>query len=148
MSKVNASIPIKLHTAGLIVIKDNQLLLAYSNNKKAWYLPGGKIDPGETALESLIREIEEELHVRLNKTDLSAYYHISAPAFGESNSVLMEQDCFIGPASDHYKASGEVGAIRYFSYDAYISQQPVVPGVINAFKKLMADGLIINAIKA
>lgn len=38
---------ILLPTAGLIVIKDNKLLLAYSNNKKAWYLPGGKIDLGE-----------------------------------------------------------------------------------------------------
>lgn len=33
-----------LLTAGLVVTKNNQLLLAYSNNKNAWYLPEGKVD--------------------------------------------------------------------------------------------------------
>lgn len=53
----------KLLTAGLVVVQDNKLLLTYSNNKKAWYLPGGKIDQGETAREALIREIREELNI-------------------------------------------------------------------------------------
>ncbi|WP_245973015.1 hypothetical protein [Sphingobacterium siyangense] len=35
-----------LPTAGLVSIKEDKLLLAYSNNRKAWYLPGGKIDAG------------------------------------------------------------------------------------------------------
>jgi len=38
---------IALHTAGLVVIKEGKLLLAFSSNKNAWYLPGGKIDSGE-----------------------------------------------------------------------------------------------------
>ncbi|WP_236263836.1 NUDIX domain-containing protein [Dysgonomonas sp. Marseille-P4677] len=37
-----------IKTAGLLIIKENKLLLAYSNNKKAWYLPGGKIEAGES----------------------------------------------------------------------------------------------------
>jgi len=41
-----------LITAGLIVIKDKQLLLAFSNNKQAFYLPGGKADPGETTVDT------------------------------------------------------------------------------------------------
>lgn len=53
----------KLATAGLIVVKDNKLLLAFSNNKKAWYLPGGKIDAGETSVQALQREIKEELNL-------------------------------------------------------------------------------------
>ncbi len=44
-----------LPTAGLVSIKEDKLLLAYSNNRKAWYLPGGKIDAGEEALQSLRR---------------------------------------------------------------------------------------------
>jgi len=43
-------------TAGLVVVKDRKLLLAFSNNKKAFYLPGGKTDEGETTREALLRE--------------------------------------------------------------------------------------------
>ena len=56
----------ELPTAGLIVVDNQKLLLTFSKNKKAWYLPGGKIDEGETSKQALIREIEEELNVTLN----------------------------------------------------------------------------------
>jgi len=50
----------------LFIVKDGQVLLI---RKKTGFGqgkingPGGKLDPGETALESAVREIEEELHV-------------------------------------------------------------------------------------
>jgi len=36
---------IYMQTAGLVVIKNRKLLLAFSNNKQAYYLPGGKVHP-------------------------------------------------------------------------------------------------------
>ena len=44
-------------------IKDKKLLLAFSKNKQCFYLPGGKIDTGETAKQALCREIGEELNI-------------------------------------------------------------------------------------
>lgn len=61
----------QLHTAGLITLKDKKLLLAFSKNKQAWYLPGGKIDAGESSEEALIREIHEELNLTLKAEELS-----------------------------------------------------------------------------
>jgi len=134
-------VPVKvIPTAGLLVVKANQLLLAFSKNKKAWYLPGGKTDQPETSLESLIREVEEELGVRLTEKDVRYYYHISAPAYGEAGQTMMEQDCFLGPCDRPYQAQNEIGAIRYFSYADYKAQTPIVPGVIQAFEKLISDG--------
>ena len=69
-----------LPTAGLIIVRHRALLLAYSNNKQAWYLPGGKIDAGETAKQALLREIREELALNLDAEQLHFYTHISAPA--------------------------------------------------------------------
>src|SRR5438552_17864455 len=86
---------IRLVTAGLIVLNHRQLLLAYSNNKQAFYLPGGNADKGETTYQALIREIREELNVNLAPHDLEFYSHITAPAFGEKAGIIMEQDCFI-----------------------------------------------------
>lgn len=65
-----------LLTAGLVVTKNNQLLLAYSSNKNAWYLPGGKVDKGETSREALIREIHEELNIDLQPDKIEKYKHI------------------------------------------------------------------------
>ena len=132
----------EIQTAGLIVINNNKLLLAHSQNKQAWYLPGGKREGSETAIESLRREITEELQVHLSSLDLRYYVHISAPAFGETDNTIMEQECFIGPANFPYSPSKEITAIRYFSFKEYLSQRPVVPGVVKVFEKLAYDGLI------
>ena len=130
-----------IQTAGLIVIKEGRLLLAYSRHKKAWYLPGGKLGPEESSLEALFREVKEELSVELKPEDVKAYYHISAPAYGEPGT-LMEQHCFLGPSHLNYKASQEIDAIHYFNKATYLNQQPIVPGVITAFDKLIQDGYL------
>lgn len=130
-----------LQTAGLIVVKDRKLLLAFSNNKKAWYLPGGKIDAGETPVLALIREIEEELNIILEEKDLTFYSHISAPAFGEAG-LQMEQDCYMYDLKAEPKASKEIGGLQYFDEETYRKEEHIVPGVITAFEKLRADGLV------
>lgn len=131
-----------LLTAGLITLKDNKLLLAYSNNKKAWYLPGGKVDRGENSLASLKREIREELMIDLNDDRLDFYCHITAPAYGEMPVVIMEQDCFIYDLKEEINPSNEIGAVQYFSRAAYMEEEFQVVGVLMVFDKLESDRLI------
>lgn len=124
-----------LHTAGLLMIKEGKLLLCFSKNKKAWYLPGGKVDLNETAKEALIREVQEELNLDLNPEHLEYVYHITAPAFGEVD-IIMEQDCFIYPPHHDIQASNEIEAIRYFNPVEYAEEQHQVIGVLKAFEFL------------
>lgn len=53
--------------AGLIMQPDGSLLLAQRPADKPWpgwwELPGGKLEPGETALQALTRELKEELDI-------------------------------------------------------------------------------------
>lgn len=132
----------QLPTAGLLIIKDRKLLLAYSKNKKCFYLPGGKIDDNETAIEGLCREIEEELNLSLNKNDLSYYTHISAPAYGERNGVIMEQDCFLLKKDVEPIASAEIGELKYFSLEEYLLQPNTAPGAVRVLEILKKDKLI------
>lgn len=125
----------KLPTAGLIVVENNKLLLTFSKNKKAWYLPGGKIDEGETSKQALIREIEEELNVTLNPDYLDYCFHITAMAYGEEN-LLMEQDCFRTTLNQEIKPSNEIEAFQYFSREEYLKEEIQVEGVIEAFDLL------------
>ncbi|HAF34197.1 MULTISPECIES: NUDIX hydrolase [Sphingobacterium] len=131
-----------LPTAGLVSIKEDKLLLAYSNNRKAWYLPGGKIDAGEEALQSLRREILEELNINLDPDKISYYCHVTAPAYGLVPEVIMEQDCFLYPLTEQIEPSNEIGAVRYFSHQEYQKEPIQVIGVLHVFDKLKADGLI------
>lgn len=138
MSTITQGLP----TAGLISIADQKLLLAYSNNKKAWYLPGGKIDAGENSLQSLRREILEELNIDLDPLKISYYCHITAPAYGVTPEIIMEQDCFLYPLTEQIQPSNEIGEVKYFSHADYLREPIQVIGVLHVFEKLEADGLI------
>lgn len=132
----------KLPTAGLLVINNNKLLLAFSKNKKAWYLPGGKIDAGETSIQSIQREIKEELNIDLNTDLLKFYCHITAIAYGEENNMLMEQDCFIYEHNEEITPANEIEAVKYFDLQTYQKEPVQVEGVLDVFNKLKLDKLI------
>jgi 8-oxo-dGTP pyrophosphatase MutT (NUDIX family) len=132
----------KLLTAGLLVLKDRKLLLAYSNNKQCFYLPGGKTDAEETAEQALCREIKEELNTPLIETKLIYYTHITAPAYGEANGVIMEQECFFTSQSINPVAAAEIGALHYFTLEEYLQQQNTAPGAIMVLQQLKADDYI------
>ncbi|MFQ5492979.1 MAG: NUDIX domain-containing protein [Candidatus Dojkabacteria bacterium] len=62
--------------AGLILDKEGRLLIVEPTGKELWINVGGKIEDGETHLECLAREIEEELCLEL-KGEVTPY-HVSA----------------------------------------------------------------------
>lgn len=132
----------QLPTAGLLIIENRKLLLAFSKNKQCFYLPGGKIDAGETAVSALCREIEEELNIRLSETELKYYTHISAPAYGEENGTIMEQDCFLLERAVLPEAAAEIGELSYFTLQEYLLQKNTAPGAILILEQLKAADLI------
>jgi 8-oxo-dGTP pyrophosphatase MutT (NUDIX family) len=132
----------QLPTAGLLIIQNRKLLLAFSKNKQCFYLPGGKVDEGETAAGALCREISEELNISLDENELQFYTHISAPAYGEPNGTIMEQDCFVIDKTVEPIAAAEIGALKYFSMREYLDQIHKAPGVVMILKQLMSDNLV------
>jgi 8-oxo-dGTP pyrophosphatase MutT (NUDIX family) len=132
----------RLYTAGLVVIKDRKLLLAFSKNKRAFYLPGGKIDAGETATSALVREIKEELNIELKTESLHYYMHITAPAYGELNGIIMEQDCYRYEITETPQPNAEIGALDYFDSLVYSLQPVQVPGVVTLINQLKSESLI------
>lgn len=132
-----------IRTVGLLVIKNDKLLLAYSNNKRAWYLPGGKIETDELPQQSLVREIWEELTLKIDVKLLKFYCHITAPAYGEEENLIMEQDCYLYELHENISPNNEIGAIKFFDGYSYEQEPAQVIGVLQIFKRLKADGLVI-----
>jgi 8-oxo-dGTP pyrophosphatase MutT (NUDIX family) len=132
----------KLATAGLLVIRNRKLLLAHSRNKQCFYLPGGKINEGETAAQALCREINEEMNVHIDERLLKFHSHVTAPAFGETNGVIMEQDCFLLQQFINPQASAEISELRYFTLDEYLFEKNRAPGAIMILEHLKKEGLI------
>jgi 8-oxo-dGTP pyrophosphatase MutT (NUDIX family) len=133
---------IPLPCAGLLLIKNRKLLLAFSRNKQCFYLPGGKIDAGETPAQALCREIREELNIPIDEKELRFYTHITAPAYGEEKGIIMEQDCFLLDREVQPLASAEIGELRYFTVANYKKERNIAPGALMVLKKLKAENWV------
>jgi 8-oxo-dGTP pyrophosphatase MutT (NUDIX family) len=131
-----------LPCAGLIYIENKKLLLAYSSKKQCFYLPGGKIDSGESAAAALCREVLEEMNVQISESDVQFYTHISAPAYGEHEGTQMEQDCFLLHKKINPTASAEVALLQYFSLADYTNEIYQAPGTIMILEQLQKAKLI------
>lgn len=129
-------------TAGLLIIRGNAILLAYSRNRDAWYLPGGKIEQGETPLDALRREILEELNIQIDETLLQPFPKIIARAYGEEVTTVMHQVCFLYELRQRVRPWKEIIALKYFTYHNYLEEPAQVEGVLKAFEKLSGMGLI------
>ncbi len=74
------------------VIKDGNRIFAtargYGDFKGGWEFPGGKIEPGESPEQALIREIKEELDTEITVGDLIDTIEYDYPKFH------LSMDCF------------------------------------------------------
>src|SRR5882672_9481188 len=57
-----------------IILHDEQILLVKARAKENWQLPGGRLEPGETSAEALIREVLEETGLDADPRRLTGSY--------------------------------------------------------------------------
>jgi 8-oxo-dGTP diphosphatase len=99
-----------------IEIKDNTILLTKSFGKDKYYIPGGKREVGETDEQALIREIEEELSVTIDKNSLKFIGIFEAQAHGQEEGVFVKMTCYTGDYVGKLKVNAEIEAMKWFKY--------------------------------
>lgn len=66
--------------AALLIDPQGRTLLVRKRGTEAFMQPGGKIDAGETPVQALVRELQEELGLRIDPAQAMHLGQFSAPA--------------------------------------------------------------------
>jgi ADP-ribose pyrophosphatase YjhB (NUDIX family) len=96
-----------LTTVGWVNQRDGRILAVRTHGRNAFYLPGGKIESGETYEQALVREIREELRLDLQTDTLRPVATISDTAHAQLD-VRLEMHCYTGIAHGDIRPSREI----------------------------------------
>ncbi|WP_211260433.1 NUDIX hydrolase [Amycolatopsis jejuensis] len=97
-------------------VVDGRLLAARSAGKDTWYLPGGKREEGETDVDTLVREIGEELSVRLDPETARPAGVWEAQAHGRADGVVVRMTCYTADYAGELAPSSEIAAISWLTH--------------------------------
>jgi 8-oxo-dGTP diphosphatase len=118
-----------IDTVAWVRLEDGRILCARPHGKDVFYVPGGKREGAETDLQTLLREITEELTVVLLPDTVR---HVGTY---EADHVRMS--CYTADYQGTLKPSSEIDELAWFSY-ADREQVPPVDQLL--FDDLAASG--------
>jgi 8-oxo-dGTP pyrophosphatase MutT (NUDIX family) len=108
--------PRRIHVSAAVILDgDGRLLLVRKAGTTAFMQPGGKPEPGESASETLSRELAEELCLEVDPQDLRALGSFTAAAANEPG-FLVVADVFTADIGSQRPAVGaEIAELRWIA---------------------------------
>jgi 8-oxo-dGTP diphosphatase len=129
-------VPVFIDTVAWVRLENGRILCARPRGKGIFYIPGGKREGGESDLQTLLREIAEELTVTLQAETVThvGTYEADQPS-GHPDGATVRMSCYTSDYSGTLAASSEIEELAWFSY----ADRPRVPAV---------DRLLFDDLKA
>lgn len=125
-----------IDTVAWVRLENGRILCARPRGKDVFYVPGGKREGTESDLQTLRREITEELSVALLPGTVSHVGTYEAgQRYGDPDGAVVRMSCYTGEYSGTLAASSEIDELAWFSY----ADRPRVPPV---------DQLLFDDLKA
>ncbi|GAA1654016.1 NUDIX hydrolase [Actinoplanes couchii] len=99
-----------------IHLVDGRVLSTRSKGKDAYYFPGGKREAGESDLETLVREVREELDVVIDPGSAELFGVFTAQAHGHAAGRQVRMTCYTAAYTGELRASSEIEEIAWLTY--------------------------------
>ena len=128
-----------LLVAAIALVRDRRVLMVTARDRDVYYMPGGKIDHGETAAEAAAREAGEEVALSLDPAGLEELFEVVVQAHGEPDGRLVRMRVFKAETDAAPIASAEVGSLHWVTTsDAHRCP----PAGAEVLARLAASGVI------
>jgi 8-oxo-dGTP pyrophosphatase MutT (NUDIX family) len=119
--------------ARALVVQENQVLLIKHTYMPEWHTIGGGVDPGETGLQAVIRELQEEVGIEtLEEPSLFGFYH---------NTHQKHDDYVAFYVCTHFKRKGaksrEIEEAKWFPLHALPSD--ISPGTKRRIEEYLGE---------
>ena len=123
-----------IDTVAWVHLVNGKILCARTRGKDVFYVPGGKREGTESDLQTLLREIAEELTVALRPGTVR---HAGTYQADNPDGTVVRMSCYTGEYSGTLAASSEIDELAWFRY----ADRPRVPPVDQLlFDDLQAAG--------
>ena len=102
--------------SAVALIRDRRLLMVTSRGRDVLYLPGGKVEPGESAVAAAIREAREEISVELAPESMVETFTVTTQAHGEPEGRQVVMTLFTGSlraGSPEPTAAAEIDSVHW-----------------------------------
>jgi 8-oxo-dGTP pyrophosphatase MutT (NUDIX family) len=98
-----------------IHLHERRLLVARNAGRERFYLPGGKREAGETDLQTLVRELEEELTISVDPDTAEHVGTFEAPADARTDGLLVRLTCYTASHTGTFAPSREIDELAWIT---------------------------------
>lgn len=106
---------VDIHKAGGVILKDRHFLVTRSTGKDFFIAPGGKLEAGESIIDALKREMNEEVQIEIDITTLESLGSFYAKAAGSEDKTLRMDVFIIHNFKGDIAPSNEVEEVRWIN---------------------------------